>query len=153
MVAVQDVLPGKKVERITFTEVNQKAVEKALASPRQIDNNVVDAYMARRILDRLLGYDLSAILRCKLGGAKSAGTYPTSHSHHSASTCTSLEQLSLTVATSAPPVLNISSVFVMNGTACYPAMFPSQASSSPQVYSQLATVLPCMLSDHVMHRV
>lgn len=76
LAVLQDVLQGKRVERITFTEVTQKAVERALANPRQIDSNLVDAYRARRALDYLLGYNLSPILWRKLGGAKSAGTYP-----------------------------------------------------------------------------
>ena len=76
LIVIQDVLQGKKVERITFTEVTQKAVERALASPRQIDGNLVDAYKARRALDYLMGYNLSPILWRKLGGAKSAGTCP-----------------------------------------------------------------------------
>ena len=74
LIGLQDVLQGKRVERITFTEVTQKAVERALASPRQIDSNLVDAYRARRALDYLMGYNLSPILWRKLGGAKSAGT-------------------------------------------------------------------------------
>lgn len=71
--ALQDALQGKQVQRITFTEVSQKAVEAALANPRQVDSYLVDAYKARRTLDYLLGYGISPILWTKLGGAKSAG--------------------------------------------------------------------------------
>ena len=85
---LQDVLQGTRVERVTFTEVTQKAVESALASPRQIDSNLVDAYRARRALDYLMGYNLSPILWRKLGGAKSAGTYNVPCSYHGPSTCT-----------------------------------------------------------------
>lgn len=70
---LQDALQGKQVQRITFTEVSQKAVEAALANPRQVDSYLVDAYKARRTLDYLLGYGISPILWTKLGGAKSAG--------------------------------------------------------------------------------
>lgn len=71
--AIQDELQGKAVERITFKEVTQKAVERALASPRQIDSHLVDAYMARRALDYLMGYNISPTLMRKVGAARSAG--------------------------------------------------------------------------------
>ena len=72
---MQDALQDKEVQRVMFTEVSQKAVETALASPRQVDSNLVDAYKARRALDYLLGYGISPILWTKLGGAKSAGNF------------------------------------------------------------------------------
>ena len=74
--AVQDELQDKTVQRITFKEVTQKAVEVALASPRQIDSHLVDAYLARRALDYLMCYSISPTLMRKVGAAKSAGTYP-----------------------------------------------------------------------------
>lgn len=80
---MQDELQGKTVERITFKEVTQKAVEKALESPRQIDNHLVDAYKARRALDYLVGYNISPILWQKVGAARSAGTTHTVNSAES----------------------------------------------------------------------
>ncbi len=52
--------------RIEFNEVSQKAIEKALATPRQINYNLVDAQQARRVLDRLVGYKLSTLLNLKI---------------------------------------------------------------------------------------
>ena len=72
---MQDALHGKQVQRITFTEVTQKAVEAALAHPREIDGHLVNAYKARRALDYLMGYGMSPILWSKLGGARSAGMF------------------------------------------------------------------------------
>ena len=52
--------------RIEFNEVSQKAIEKALTTPRQINYNLVDAQQARRVLDRLVGYKLSTLLNLKI---------------------------------------------------------------------------------------
>ncbi len=66
-------MAGIPVQRATFTEITKKAVTAALASPRQIDQSMVDAYLARRALDRLFGYTLSPLLWRKLPSARSAG--------------------------------------------------------------------------------
>ncbi len=66
-------LKGIPVERVTFNAVTKDAVQKALASPRQIDQALVDAYLARRALDYLVGFTLSPVLWRKLPGARSAG--------------------------------------------------------------------------------
>jgi len=60
-------------ERIVFREVTQPAVEAALEQPRPIDRNLVDAYQARRAIDRLLGYKLSPLLWRKIRKGLSAG--------------------------------------------------------------------------------
>jgi DNA topoisomerase I len=65
-------LPKKKVTRITFNEITEKAVKEAIKNPRQIDQQKVDAQETRRILDRIIGFRLSGITISKLG-AKSAG--------------------------------------------------------------------------------
>jgi len=67
------VLKGIPVERVTFNAVTKDAVQKALAEPRQIDQALVDAYLARRALDYLVGFTLSPVLWRKLPGARSAG--------------------------------------------------------------------------------
>ena len=69
------------VERVTFTEITKKAVIAALGSPRAIDKSMVEAYLARRALDRLFGYTLSPLLWRKLPSARSAGQpiIPPSH--------------------------------------------------------------------------
>lgn len=61
------------VRRISFTEITKKAVQHAMEEPRDIDENLVHAYLARRALDYLLGFHLSPILWRKLPGATSAG--------------------------------------------------------------------------------
>ncbi|MGL4811622.1 MAG: type I DNA topoisomerase, partial [Beijerinckiaceae bacterium] len=66
-------LNGMPVERVTFNAITKKSVEDALKSPRQIDQALVDAYLARRALDYLVGFNLSPVLWRKLPGARSAG--------------------------------------------------------------------------------
>ena len=66
-------LKGKKIERVVFHEITKRAVTEAIQNPRQIDNNLVSAYMARRALDYLVGFTLSPVLWRKLPGSKSAG--------------------------------------------------------------------------------
>src|SRR3712207_322434 len=64
---------GEPVERITFNAITRSAVQTALRQPRQIDQALVDAYLARRALDYLVGFTLSPVLWRKLPGARSAG--------------------------------------------------------------------------------
>lgn len=67
------VIKGKKIERVVFHEITKHAVTEAIQNPRQIDDNLVSAYMARRALDYLVGFTLSPVLWRKLPGSKSAG--------------------------------------------------------------------------------
>ena len=64
---------GAEVSRVTFNAITKNAVTEAMANPRQIDQPLVDAYLARRALDYLVGFNLSPVLWRKLPGAKSAG--------------------------------------------------------------------------------
>jgi DNA topoisomerase-1 len=64
---------GTPVERVAFNAVTKQAILAALAEPRQIDEPLVEAYLARRALDYLVGFTLSPVLWRKLPGAKSAG--------------------------------------------------------------------------------
>ena len=66
-------IKGKPVERVVFNAITKKAVLDAMANPRQIDAPLVDAYLARRALDYLVGFTLSPVLWRKLPGARSAG--------------------------------------------------------------------------------
>jgi len=66
-------LKDKKVERVVFNEITKKAVTNGIDNPRKIEPNLVDAYMARRALDYLVGFNISPILWTKLPGSKSAG--------------------------------------------------------------------------------
>ena len=61
------------VKRIVFYEVTKKAVQEALKSPRELNQKLVDAYLARRALDYLVGFTLSPVLWTKLPGSRSAG--------------------------------------------------------------------------------
>jgi DNA topoisomerase-1 len=75
---VQEVLAKKKalpahVERVTFNAITRAAVLEAMAHPRGLDEDLIDAYRARRALDYLVGFTLSPVLWRKLPGAKSAG--------------------------------------------------------------------------------
>ena len=65
--------PAVSVERATFTSVTEAAVRAALASPRAISRDLVEAYFARRALDYLFGFSLSPLLRRRVPGARSAG--------------------------------------------------------------------------------
>ena len=64
---------GMPVERVTFNAITKQAVLDAIAHPRQIDAPLVEAYLARRALDYLVGFTLSPVLWRKLPGARSAG--------------------------------------------------------------------------------
>ena len=63
----------KYIERVVFNEITKKAVKHGIDNPRQIEPLLVDAYMARRALDYLVGFNISPILWTKLPGSKSAG--------------------------------------------------------------------------------
>jgi len=67
------VLKDKVIERVVFNAVTKDAIKEAMAHPRQIDQALVDAYLARRALDYLVGFTLSPVLWRKLPGARSAG--------------------------------------------------------------------------------
>ncbi len=64
---------GKTVRRVTFNAITERAVTDAMKAPRDIDQPLVDAYLARRALDYLVGFNLSPVLWRKLPGARSAG--------------------------------------------------------------------------------
>ena len=63
----------KPVERVVFNEVTKNAILAAMAQPRQLDTELIDAYRARRALDYLVGFSISPVLWRKLPGARSAG--------------------------------------------------------------------------------
>jgi len=66
-------LKDTEVERVTFNAITKSAVLEAMANPRQLDMELVEAYLARRALDYLVGFTLSPVLWRKLPGARSAG--------------------------------------------------------------------------------
>ena len=66
-------LKKENTKRIVFNEITKTAINHAIEHPRQIDQNLVDAQQARRVLDRLVGYELSPILWRKVQGGLSAG--------------------------------------------------------------------------------
>ncbi|HEY6804565.1 MAG TPA: type I DNA topoisomerase [Pyrinomonadaceae bacterium] len=65
--------PAKPAFRVMFNEITKRAVNEAFEHPRQIDENLVDAQQARRVLDRLVGYKVSPLLCRTIGGRLSAG--------------------------------------------------------------------------------
>ncbi|MEO1192442.1 MAG: type I DNA topoisomerase [Pseudomonadota bacterium] len=66
-------LSGKAVERVVFNEITQNAVKEAFSRPRDLDDHLIQAYLARRALDYLVGFTLSPLLWRKLPGSRSAG--------------------------------------------------------------------------------
>ncbi|MES2600292.1 MAG: type I DNA topoisomerase [Pseudomonadota bacterium] len=66
-------LKDQKIERVVFNAITKQAVTEAMKNPREIDGALVDAYLARRALDYLVGFTLSPVLWRKLPGARSAG--------------------------------------------------------------------------------
>jgi DNA topoisomerase-1 len=68
---------GLRIQRVTFNEITQRAVRDAFEHPRQIDRNLVDAQQARRVLDRLVGYQVSPLLWDKVRRGLSAGRVQT----------------------------------------------------------------------------
>jgi DNA topoisomerase-1 len=73
MLAEKKALKGVKVRRITFNEITRSAVRAAMAAPRDLDQPLIEAYLARRALDYLVGFTLSPVLWRKLPGSRSAG--------------------------------------------------------------------------------
>ncbi|KFI28508.1 DNA topoisomerase I [Haematobacter missouriensis] len=71
--ALSKAIAKKKVSRVTFNAITKDAVTKAMEAPRDVDMELVEAYLARRALDYLVGFNLSPVLWRKLPGAKSAG--------------------------------------------------------------------------------
>lgn len=73
MLDARHVLKGKTVRRITFNEITKSAIQAAMKAPRELDTPLIEAYLARRALDYLVGFTLSPVLWRKLPGSKSAG--------------------------------------------------------------------------------
>ena len=69
----RNLINGKLVERVVFNEVTKTAILAAMAQPRALDTELIDAYRARRALDYLVGFSISPVLWRKLPGARSAG--------------------------------------------------------------------------------
>src|SRR5579859_7298244 len=66
-------LKGIDVKRVVFNEITKTAVLEAMKQPRELDQELIDAYLARRALDYLVGFTLSPVLWRKLPGSRSAG--------------------------------------------------------------------------------
>lgn len=69
----RNALKGVDVQRVVFHEITKSAVLDAMAHPRELDRELIDAYLARRALDYLVGFTLSPVLWRKLPGSRSAG--------------------------------------------------------------------------------
>jgi DNA topoisomerase I len=68
-----DLLKGREVKRVTFNEITKGAVQEAFKHARELDTPLIEAYLARRALDYLVGFNLSPVLWRKLPGSRSAG--------------------------------------------------------------------------------
>jgi DNA topoisomerase-1 len=66
-------LKGREVKRVTFNEITKSAVQEAFKNARELDTPLIEAYLARRALDYLVGFNLSPVLWRKLPGSRSAG--------------------------------------------------------------------------------
>jgi DNA topoisomerase I len=73
MLEDKNALKGVNVRRVTFNEITKSAVQTAMAAPRELDQPLIEAYLARRALDYLVGFTLSPVLWRKLPGSRSAG--------------------------------------------------------------------------------
>ncbi len=73
MLEEKKLLKGITVHRITFNEITRSAIRAAMAAPRELDQPLIEAYLARRALDYLVGFTLSPVLWRKLPGSRSAG--------------------------------------------------------------------------------
>lgn len=73
LLADRNLLDGVDVKRVVFHEITKDAVLSAMASPRELNRELIDAYLARRALDYLVGFTLSPVLWRKLPGSRSAG--------------------------------------------------------------------------------
>ncbi|WP_287787954.1 DNA topoisomerase, partial [Acidiphilium sp.] len=73
MLEARRALKGVEVHRITFNEITKAAIRTAIAHPRDLDQSLIEAYLARRALDYLVGFTLSPVLWRKLPGSRSAG--------------------------------------------------------------------------------
>jgi DNA topoisomerase-1 len=73
LLEADNLLKGKKVYRVTFNEITKKAVQDAFRNARGLDQPLIDAYLARRALDYLVGFNISPVLWRKLPGSRSAG--------------------------------------------------------------------------------
>jgi DNA topoisomerase I len=73
MLAERNALKGVEVHRISFNEITRNAVRYAITHPRELDQPLIEAYLARRALDYLVGFTLSPVLWRKLPGSRSAG--------------------------------------------------------------------------------
>ena len=73
MLAEEKLLEGKEVKRVTFNEITKSAVQEAFKNARDLDEPLIEAYLARRALDYLVGFNISPVLWRKLPGSRSAG--------------------------------------------------------------------------------
>ena len=137
-------LPDSKVKRITFHEITQKAILDAIEKPRQIDIHLVDAQQARRVLDRLVGYELSPVLWRKVKPGLSAGRV------QSVSVRLIVEREREILDFTSSSTFRISAILTTPGGASVKADLPARFTTEAEA---MAFLQSCMGATHTVHAV
>ncbi|MFZ1333570.1 MAG: type I DNA topoisomerase [Flavobacteriales bacterium] len=137
-------LPDSKVKRITFHEITQKAILDAIEKPRQIDINLVDAQQARRVLDRLVGYELSPVLWRKVKPSLSAGRV------QSVSVRLIVEREREILDFTSSSTFRISAILTTPGGASVKADLPARFNTEAEA---MAFLQSCIGAIHTVHAV
>lgn len=124
-------LPKEKVKRITFNEITKKAVLAAIQNPREIDEHLVDAQQARRVLDRLVGYELSPVLWRKVKPSLSAGRV------QSVAVRLIVEREREILGFAEKSAFRVTAEFLANGRSLVKAELPKRFDTEPEAHAFL----------------
>lgn len=137
-------LADSKVKRITFHEITQKAILAAIENPRQIDIHLVDAQQARRVLDRLVGYELSPVLWRKVKPSLSAGRV------QSVAVRLIVEREREILDFNSSSSFRVSAILTTPGGASVKADLPTRFATEPEA---MAFLQSCIGATHAVHAV